>query len=202
LIVTLVGIVLRAWLLPALTRQWDDRQKAHELKVGVTQDIAGATADALFGGNTTYEPSQNGSVLAALAHTTPVLAAERTRAWELSSFKIESELRAYFPSSRLAADWHRYSDAVREFFIALTQPFTKRSNALEASFIRLGFTKYQASHLGDDASQVVYLDKSPQGERAISLGSPARFSRMPQKGRERASVPSAQCMRSSLITDA
>src|SRR3954465_14347156 len=48
LIVTLLGIALTAWLLPAFTRQWDDRQKAHELKTALTSQIATATADALI----------------------------------------------------------------------------------------------------------------------------------------------------------
>ena len=30
-VITLIGIALTAWLLPAFTRQWDDRQKVREL---------------------------------------------------------------------------------------------------------------------------------------------------------------------------
>ena len=44
LVVTLIGIALTAWLLPAFTRQWDDRQKAHELKASIVTDMASATA--------------------------------------------------------------------------------------------------------------------------------------------------------------
>src|SRR5215213_208236 len=47
LIVTLLGIALTAWLLPAITRQWDDRQKAHELKATLAADLASATARSL-----------------------------------------------------------------------------------------------------------------------------------------------------------
>jgi hypothetical protein len=50
LVVTLLGIALTAWLLPAITRQWNDRQKAHELKAAVVAQIAAATARALTGG--------------------------------------------------------------------------------------------------------------------------------------------------------
>jgi hypothetical protein len=49
-IVTLIGLALSAWLLPAITRQWDDRQKAHELKSAIVAEMAAATAPALIGG--------------------------------------------------------------------------------------------------------------------------------------------------------
>jgi hypothetical protein len=42
LLVTLLGIALTAWLLPAFTRQWDDRQKAQELQ----SHVAGFSTDA------------------------------------------------------------------------------------------------------------------------------------------------------------
>src|SRR4051812_9873136 len=49
-VVTLLGVALTAWLLPAFTKQWDDRQKAHELKTAIVTDIASATAGAMIGG--------------------------------------------------------------------------------------------------------------------------------------------------------
>src|SRR5690242_11337061 len=48
LLVTLLGIALTAWLLPAFTRQWDDRAKARELKASLASDIAAATARAII----------------------------------------------------------------------------------------------------------------------------------------------------------
>ncbi len=45
--VTLLGIALTDWLLPAFTRQWDDRQKARELKAAVITQVAAATAAQL-----------------------------------------------------------------------------------------------------------------------------------------------------------
>jgi hypothetical protein len=47
-VVTLVGIALTAWLLPAFTRQWDDRQKARELKAGLASDMGKSTATVLY----------------------------------------------------------------------------------------------------------------------------------------------------------
>jgi hypothetical protein len=48
LVVTLLGITLSAWLLPAITRQWDDRQKAHELQAVLVANMASASAKALI----------------------------------------------------------------------------------------------------------------------------------------------------------
>src|SRR5262245_62538084 len=60
-VMTLLAIALPAWLLPAFTRQWDDRQQAHDLKAAITSDMATATAGALFGRSTQYQPRPNGS---------------------------------------------------------------------------------------------------------------------------------------------
>src|SRR5438874_375987 len=50
LLVTLLGIALTAWLLPAFTRQWDDRQKSHELAASLIGESAAANADVLTAG--------------------------------------------------------------------------------------------------------------------------------------------------------
>jgi len=87
---TIVGIALTAWLLPALTRQWDDRQKAQELKATVAADMASMTAKA---------------VLNATPARTPPEVVEATL---LSDWQIESRLQLYFPPS-IAAAWEMYS---------------------------------------------------------------------------------------------
>src|SRR5690348_1063391 len=47
LLVTLLGIALSAWLAPAITRQWEDRKKAQELKASLIAEMAVANARAL-----------------------------------------------------------------------------------------------------------------------------------------------------------
>ena len=94
--VTLSGIALTAWLLPALTRQWDDRQKAHDVKAAIVSDMASATARALM-----------------LGHDLPRTSAQqmsgrRRDDWLLASVQIEARLRAYF-APRLVAAWQVYS---------------------------------------------------------------------------------------------
>src|SRR5215470_7288837 len=85
LIVTLAGILLTAWLVPAFTRQWDDRQKAQELKSALVADMGSASARALTGG----EPIWSGGK----ADTKRVLTD-----WDSSSLRVETRLRAYFGS--------------------------------------------------------------------------------------------------------
>ena len=48
--VTLLSLILGAWLLPAFTRQWNDRQSAHTVKAGIVSDMTAATARVLQDG--------------------------------------------------------------------------------------------------------------------------------------------------------
>jgi hypothetical protein len=111
LIVTVLGITLSAWLLPAVTRQWDDRQKAHDLKAALVAEMAPATADAL-----TDLPDL--SWRSARSHPTlknfvagyfTTLPQERT--WSQSSLTIEGKLRSYFGDG-LGSEWRDYRTLV------------------------------------------------------------------------------------------
>jgi hypothetical protein len=98
LIATLVGIALTAWLLPAFTRQWDDRQKAHELKAALVVDMASATARALTDGeNLLYSPAPT------TARPSPAL-----QNWSRESLQIEARLRAYLPAAAVD-EWDTYA---------------------------------------------------------------------------------------------
>jgi len=46
-VVSLAGIALTAWLLPAFTRQWDDRQKAREVKADLVAQMSSAMVTAV-----------------------------------------------------------------------------------------------------------------------------------------------------------
>src|SRR3982751_5368573 len=80
LVVTLLGIGLTAWLLPALTRQWDDRQKAQEVKAALVREMAGASARVIVGSRHPIIRAAPGSQLAL----------EKTLDdWELAGVEIE-----------------------------------------------------------------------------------------------------------------
>jgi hypothetical protein len=101
LLVTVVGLVLSAWLLPALTRQWDDRQKADDLKSAIVTDMASASAQALIGGEVNWNSVGSPNVSAAIK-------ARLARDWSLASLRIQARLRAYFPDYVVQA-WQIYS---------------------------------------------------------------------------------------------
>ena len=100
-IVTVLGIALTAWLLPAFTRQWDDRQKAHELKTSLVTEMTAATAAVLVHSREALEsPSRQG----ALARTSVT--------WQLASIQIEERLRSYFFGTGITDTWHNFSTVV------------------------------------------------------------------------------------------
>jgi hypothetical protein len=106
-LVTLLGLIVSAWLLPALTRQWDDRQREHELKAAIVADMASSTARALVGGEAIWSER-------------PLTKQERRQIgdqWALSALETEAQLRSYFPSS-VVASWAVYSWAVDRFIDA------------------------------------------------------------------------------------
>jgi hypothetical protein len=107
LLATVLGLALSAWVIPAMTRQWDDRQKEHELKAAVVADMASATAHAMVSGETIWSGQ----------HVTEQ-AGEKVRSqWALSSLELEARLRTYFPAPVVAA-WEIYSWAVDRFIRA------------------------------------------------------------------------------------
>jgi hypothetical protein len=101
-VVTLAGVALSAWLLPAFTRQWDDRQKANDIKVALVTDIATATASALSDGEQVWVTDDRAQ------------RSKAVRAWSLESLQMEARLRAYFTPG-LVAIWDFYSYAIGRF---------------------------------------------------------------------------------------
>src|SRR5215213_4431629 len=106
-LVTVLGFALSAWLVPAMTRQWDDRQKVHELKAGVVAEMASVSARALLGGEAVWSREQ-------------LTARERKKLesdWGLSTLGLEARLRVYFPRS-VVTGWEVYAWAVDRFLDA------------------------------------------------------------------------------------
>jgi hypothetical protein len=106
-LVSFLGLAVTAWLVPALTRQWDDRQREHELKAAIVADMASSTARALVGGEAVWSDQP------------PTKQARKQIGdeWALSALEIEAKLRSYFPSS-VVASWEVYSWAVDRFIDA------------------------------------------------------------------------------------
>ena len=100
---TLVGIGLTAWLLPAFTRQWDDRQKAHELKTSLVTGMTAATAAVIVKSREAIEGSPTDTV-------EPL--SQISEAWQLASIQIEERFRSYLYGSGITDTWHNYSTLV------------------------------------------------------------------------------------------
>lgn len=102
LVVAVIGIVLGSWLLPAFTRQWDDRQKAGELKATIVAEITSATGRALL-------DAQQAS-LAPRSDSQPAIP-PAVNDWSVESLEIRAKLRAYF-GARAVDHWTLVSQYV------------------------------------------------------------------------------------------
>jgi hypothetical protein len=121
LVVTLIGLGLSAWLLPAITRQWDDRQKAHELQASIVTDMATATAQVLGEGEALHA---SGRALAGNEGS-------RSIEWSRARLQMEARLHAYFPSE-IVETWQLYSYFV-SFFEPAAHTAGEGSYALDAA---------------------------------------------------------------------
>jgi len=134
-LVTLLGIVLTAWLLPAVTRQWNDRQSAHTVQAGIVSDMTAITARALQEGDALWasvpdcDPSGYVNVLDWAGAKLPqrekrcfsrgqqalAKASEKIdRPWSLSSAEIEARMRAYLDPGVVTA-WQVFSWFMGEY---------------------------------------------------------------------------------------
>jgi hypothetical protein len=89
IVVAVIGIVLSSWLLPALTRQWDDRQKANEVRASVAYEAASATARAL-------SDAQQASLAGLWKGSERPSSSPAAREWAVASLRIQARLQTYF----------------------------------------------------------------------------------------------------------
>ena len=61
IVVTFLGIALTAWLLPAFTRQWEDRQKSRELKADLIAQMSAATVKSVLAARGYTHSAKSGS---------------------------------------------------------------------------------------------------------------------------------------------
>ena len=111
LLVTLLGIALTAWLFPAFTRQWEDRQKAADLKASILDEIARGTASAFAGADSLAHGD-------GIIHTRNLNPYGRAvaRGWSVAWFRVDARLRAYF-GAHVEAMWLDYDKAMRNFLL-------------------------------------------------------------------------------------
>ena len=104
LVVTVLGIALSAWLIPAFTRQWDDRQKARELQASIVTEMNRASAQVLTDGQSVLY--QRFPLTLSTRPLPPTV-----KDWFVSSLQLEARLSAYFPQPVVGA-WLEYTNLV------------------------------------------------------------------------------------------
>jgi hypothetical protein len=111
LLATVAATLATAWIFPALSHQWQDRQKAKELTAGLVSEIGSNTSEALvtssFLTNNRFPSSSDPSRPGFNQEVFNKLDLE----WRTSSAEIEAQLRAYYPDG-VVDEWRDYSDLV------------------------------------------------------------------------------------------
>jgi hypothetical protein len=111
IVATVVVTLLSAWIFPALSHQWQDRQKAREMTASIVSQIGKNTSDALITSAfvnfnrfpSSDDPSRRGF--------NQDVFNQLDREWRTSSAEVEAELGAYFPQ-RVVKAWRDYRDLV------------------------------------------------------------------------------------------
>jgi hypothetical protein len=121
-LMVLFGALVSAWLVPAFTRQWQDRQKEREIKVGLVSEISDSTSDALV----------TSQFVASRALTSGQAEYNRVSLdWARRSAQVEATLAAYFAGQELVDDWHDYSIVVENDFYLLTEGTSGKAEAVD-----------------------------------------------------------------------
>jgi hypothetical protein len=112
-VLTVAGLLLTAWFLPALSHQWQDRQRAREVQAALVTRIGRATTDALV--------TSQALVAGRLPHTRiggfdQATFNQLDLDWQRGRAEIEAQIVAYFPGSDLRAQWLAYSEFVRNTY--------------------------------------------------------------------------------------
>jgi hypothetical protein len=95
------------FLVPAITRRWQDHQKELELKTGFVSEISESVMDILLA-------IQFAEVVA--RSQTQEQYDEAYRTWEKRKAVIGAKLRAYFPRTDLGPSWDQFGDIVSEVY--------------------------------------------------------------------------------------
>jgi hypothetical protein len=96
------------FLVPAITRRWQDHQKELELKTGFVSEISESVMDILLA--TQFAEVSPGS-------QTQEQFDEGYRTWEKRKAVIGAKLRAYFPKTDLGQAWDQFAEIVTELYV-------------------------------------------------------------------------------------
>ena len=164
IVVTVIGALLSAWIIPAVTRQWQDQQKVRELKASLVTRIGRDTTEALVKSDFVSYGRFGGARQASGA---PPFSDDQFNAldiaWRQNSEEIEGLLAVYFP--RQVEEWHRYATLVKNTYFLLRPRDYLRAATLNALLRRGDASPEQVQLLmpwfiqqpGSDARDAYYL---------------------------------------------
>jgi hypothetical protein len=89
LLLALLGIGLSSWLIPAITRQWDDRQKTGDLKAALVADMATVTGRAVLDAQALSQAPEGN-------RPSPAEIDASVKEWSVGKLGIRARLDAYF----------------------------------------------------------------------------------------------------------
>jgi hypothetical protein len=127
-LVTLGLTLLSAWLFPALTHQWQDRQKARELSAGLVTQISKQTSQTLVTSDF-FSGGRAPFVLAARLNQR--LFNQLDLGWRDASAEIAAELQAYY-SPVVLDRWRTYSRLVQKAYFLATPDLYRRAATIQA----------------------------------------------------------------------
>ena len=119
LLVTVVAALLGSWLLPQITRKWQDHQKALEIQTGLVSEMSQSVSSAVA----------NSRFIAAglIARSSANPGAEQSawnnlyRDWTTSGAAIGAKLQAYFGPG-VSSDWQTFTYVVTDFVALSAKP--------------------------------------------------------------------------------
>lgn len=118
MIILLVGAALTGLIIPLITRRWQDRQKALELKTELVSELSQAIMEIVLSVQFVQMQSQ---------YMDQEKLDQAYLAWETRSAVIGTKLQAYFPETTIPAEWTRFSEVVTNFYALLGMPEEKRA---------------------------------------------------------------------------
>lgn len=112
--VAILGGALTILILPAFTRQWEEQQRALDLKTELVEEISIATGRSITSADALFETFDGKPLNFELRTSRVAPGLGLRRSWLSARLKIEGRLRAYF-SPKLFHRWNTYDTAMVNF---------------------------------------------------------------------------------------
>jgi hypothetical protein len=123
-VVTVAAALLINWVIPSVTRKWQDHQKALEIKTGLVGDMSESVASAVSTGR--FLASGLIARASADSHAEQRAWNAGYRDWTTTSSAIGARLQAYLPDDT-GAQWRGFANVVTDFLLVSTHADPSRT---------------------------------------------------------------------------